>query len=205
MGNNENKGDSKIINPLIQKFKFPYVIKSDGGITYCFKDISAKDIVIQSREEYFLDKVQSHENNSSIGNLEIENDLQINFLLNDHKFKHQANNIKSEEKKYNYLLGKYILYYINIKPDNIKFSKHYKDQISDIIKHYHDDKERFKNLDELFQNIGFYVPLQIEIGAKFYTHETESYKKGAGNFATKSDLKGAFEEVIKEKNKYRSQ
>ena len=205
MGNNENKGDSKIINPLIQKFKFPYAIKSDGGITYCFKDISAKDIVIQSREEYFLDKVQSHENNSSIGNLEIENDLQINFLLNDHKFKHQANNIKSEEKKYNYLLGKYILYYINIKPDNIKFSKHYKDQISDIIKHYHDDKERFKNLDELFQNIGFYVPLQIEIGAKFYTHETESYKKGAGNFATKSDLKGAFEEVIKEKNKYRSQ
>ena len=119
MGNNENKGDSKIINPLIQKFKFPYAIKSDGGITYCFKDISAKDIVIQSREEYFLDKVQSHENNSSIGNLEIENDLQINFLLNDHKFKHQANNIKSEEKKYDYLLGKYILYYINIKPDNI--------------------------------------------------------------------------------------
>lgn len=110
--------------------------------------------------------------------------MQINFLLNDHKFKHQANNIKSEEKKYNYLLGKYILYYINIKPDNIKFSKHYKDQISDIIKHYHDDDKRFKNLDEIFQNIGFYVPLQIEIGAKFYTHETESHIKGSGRSFT---------------------
>ena len=215
MGNKSSKSkydktliSNETINPnskenlLIQKFKFPYAIKSDGGITYCFNDISPKDIIVQSRREFFFNKVESKENNSNIGNLEIENELQIELLLNDHKFKSQINNIREKTKKSNYFLGKYILYYIHIKPDNIKFSNHYKKRISDVLKYYYKDEERFKNLDEILQDIGFYIPLQIEIGAKFYTNADESFMKKSGSLYTQSNLDSDIFNEIKEKNKY---
>ena len=134
-----------------------------------------------------------------MGNLEVENELQINYVLNDHKFKLRVNNIKSEAKKSNYLIGKYILYYIHIKPESIKFSNHYKEKISDLLKYYNTNEERFKNLDEILHDTGFYVPLQIEIGAKFYTHESESYTKIDRNTDAKSQMDAAFH-IVKEKN-----
>ena len=104
MGNKHNKHkreseDDKIKKLLIQKFQFPYAIKSDGGITYCFNNISADDIIVHSRREYFFEKVQSEENNSNMGILEVANDLQLNYVINDSKFKLQVNNLKAEAKK----------------------------------------------------------------------------------------------------------
>ena len=88
-------------------------------------------------------------------------------MHNNNKYKDLAKNVTKNYKKSKYFVGKYILGTLNINLENISFDKGYKKVFSDIAKSNTNDEEKSSELEDQLETIGYYVPLQIEIGAMF--------------------------------------
>ena len=83
-----------------------------------------------------------------------------------------------------YLIVKKVLYTLNIKQDDLQFTKFYKNIFS---RKYKNDNESFSELDRLFQSIGYYAPLQIEIGGFFAFDASEIINNEFSDSQLKSD------------------
>lgn len=133
----------------------------------CFMPVSIENIEYRSINEYSNEIINTHEKNKTIGILDLNNYLEINVLHSDAIFKKKANKVTQLSSKSNHYIGKYILYSINLKPDFYIFSKYYLDRFNEIAKNSLDDTQKAKELDDIFQSIGYFAPLQIDIGAMF--------------------------------------
>lgn len=185
------KGQSKINeeqSQLMRKCHFPCSIKLNGDYAKCFENIPFDKIQYSEANIYKYEFIESEENTLNLGTLEFKNDLEINFMHNDIKFLHQAKNINKEFKKSIFYVGKYILYTLNISPSDITFDLYYKNMFENIAQSNDSDEEKCNQLVDEFQSIGFYVPLQIEIGGKFTFNADNFIKNQNKNSSTYSNI-----------------
>ena len=175
---------------LMEICHLPYSIKTNGEYcNTCFKNIPVEKIVVENKNgEYTYEYTASEENISNLGNLDFENMFEINLIHNESNFKAKAQMQNQDEKakKSIYYVGKYILYTLNICPDDIEFVEHYQNLFRN--QNRINDVDLSKKLDKEFTTIGFYVPLQIEIGGKFYFKVDELFKNTLSNNAVNASL-----------------
>ena len=164
MGNKNNTAEKEYLKKIQ---RLPCSIKSNYQYCKCFEKIPFKKLDYTQMNEYIYEFIESDENSSSLGVLENQMELDINILHNNNKYKDLAKNVTKNYKKSKYFVGKYILGTLNINLENISFDKGYKKVFSDIAKSNTNDEEKSSELEDQLETIGYYVPLQIEIGAMF--------------------------------------
>lgn len=168
----ENKIEcsSKIHDKERNKLKnishFPCSVNLNGDYcSSCFESINFNKVqIVDMKGNYTFKFVISQDNNLDLGALDFENMVGININRNDNKFKKSVENFNQNLKNSYYLIVKKVLYTLNIKQDDLLFTKFYKNIFS---RKYKTDNESYAELDRLFKSIGYYAPLQLEIGGIF--------------------------------------
>ena len=85
-------------------------------------------------------------------------------------------------------IKRHILYTLNIFPSEIIFNSYYQNRFEIISKSNDNDEEKCNKLVDEFQTIGFYVPLQIEIGGKFTFNADNLIKNQQNQSSTYSNI-----------------
>lgn len=68
------------------------------------------------------------------------------------------------KKKYTYFVGEYKLHSFTIQEQYLSFTDYYISQFQKIAYSNSSDKEKAKELENIFQKIGYYIPTKIYIG-----------------------------------------
>lgn len=178
------KDEGSVKERLMEISQLPCAIKLNGDFCKCFEKVPFNKIDLVKKTEYRFEFLESEENNINLDTLEFENMFDINIMRDESKFKYQVRSLDSDSKKSIFYVGKYILYTLNIYRDDLKFTKGYNNRFGIIAKES-DVQRQFELLDKEFSTIGYYVPLQIEIGGKF-TFNADNFIQ---NQISKSSLK----------------
>lgn len=188
----ENKIEysSKIRDEERKKLKdishFPCSVNLNGDYcSSCFESINFNKVqIVDMKGNYTFKFVISKDSNINLGTFDFENMVEINIYHNDNKFKKTVENFNQNLRNSYYLIVKKVLYTLNIKQDDLQFTKFYKNIFS---RKYKNDNESFSELDRLFQSIGYYAPLQIEIGGFFAFDASEIINNEFSDSQLKSD------------------
>jgi len=130
------------------------VIKED-----CFEIVKRKDIINAQMIDFSNYK------------------FDISVIHNNSNFLKNAKSIQKEYNEDNAIIGKYKLYSFNINEDDLSFKKNFIDKFNIIANDNSSDKIKAKEIDEIFQKCGYYIPLKIYIGGLIlnnYNKETVS-------------------------------
>jgi len=92
----------------------------------------------------------------------------ISVIHNSSNFLKNANSIQEKRNKTkNIIMGKYKLYSFNINEEDLSFKKNFIDKFNIIANDSSSDKIKAKEIDEIFEIYGYYIPLKIYIGGLF--------------------------------------
>lgn len=122
----------------------------------------------------------SFENGST---LNINSFLDVSLFHSDAVFEETMKKMLKSFSKQKYFVGKYILYSISIDPDDVHFTNHISQEISQLAEDNNknpDDKA--KELDSIIKSYGFYIPLKIYIGGMFSMKKSDSSTNSKGIF-----------------------
>ena len=78
----------------------------------------------------------------------------------DSKFQRKIQESKSNLNKINLIGAKYNKCSLSVKRENIVFSKSFLNKIKDVVEDDLTDAEKAKELDKLFKDYGYYIPLK---------------------------------------------
>lgn len=135
----------------------------------CFNEIQSEEIKYRKRRENDIKEVESTKKSEYIGMFDLDFNLEVNLLNSQAEFR-QILKLESEEsKKYDYYFCKHILFSLDINSNLIKFNPYYENLFSNIAYSNSSNENKAKELDDIFQSIGYFVPLRIDIGGMFYS------------------------------------
>ena len=149
---------------------FPCVLKlgsSNNIETYnsCLNEIPKNNIEFQQENKYSSMKIENNDNIDIINNTQISTGL--SYLYNDVNFKNQFSKSKKYERRSSSFIVKRKLYSITIKEEDITFRPLFSKKIAKIANLFESDQEKAQKLDDLFKEIGFYIPLKAYIGGLY--------------------------------------
>ena len=173
----EKKISQELQEYLQNKIILPCSIKINGGnfeYSNCFNKVPIEKLELIKKQEYQNVVINIEEKNKTIGILDINNYTDINIINFDSLIQNNVMNVNNKLNKSRHYIGKYILYSIDLKPDFFIFSNFYLERFNQIAgNEISSDIEKAKELDDIFKTIGYYAPLQIEIGGMFITDMKE--------------------------------
>jgi len=174
--NNEIKNDlikdNNDIQPELYKFikSFPCVLKLGAknnieSYNSCLNSIPKDRIEFQEEN-----KLSSMENNHK-DNFAMVDDTNVSAGLslyyNDLNFNLKKANSRIYEKNSNSFIVKRKLYSITIKEEDISFRPLFLNKFENIAKSPYSDEIKADQLDDLFKDIGFFIPLKAYIGGSY--------------------------------------
>ena len=111
-----------------------------------------------------------------------EASLGISFFHNDANFKLKNSFLNKYERNSSSFIVKRKLYSITIKEEDVTFRPLFIKKFEQIANIPASDEEKAKKLDELFKDIGFYVPLKAYIGRLYSFNCTSMHNDEKKNF-----------------------
>ena len=174
--NNEIKNDLKEHNndfqPELYKFikSFPCALKLGANnniesYNSCLNPIRKERIEFQ--EENKLSSMKNdHKDNFALVN-DTNASVGLSLYFNDLNFNLQKANSRINERNSSSFIVKRKLYSITIKEEDISFRPLFLNKFENIANSYSSDVEKAEQLDELFKDIGFFIPLKAYIGGSY--------------------------------------
>lgn len=161
------------IKEFIKKHRQPFpcsLLFKDNDIHIndsCFVKIPPNKISYNKVNQFKSNLIKIEKSLNITGNILIQNDLDINTIHNEFKFKQISNNVKEQKIEQEVFCYKYILAELTIRPEDISFSDYIKEQLKEIAESDYNDIKKAKTIDDELKQYGFYVPTKIEIGGMF--------------------------------------
>ena len=171
------------------------ISKDEGRIELSLDGFEKKDIPIQKiKENYFIVTYQEDiEDFRLIVDSKISSDISLYGNGLNFERKKDKNSERNKEKKV--FVGEYKLYSFNIKEEDLSFSKYYIDQFKQIANSNTSNEKKSEELENIFTNIGYYIPKKIYIGGMLINH-TDKVKR-AKTVNTINSLDFSFNKNIK--------
>ena len=182
----ENKGKEKIkktilLNlekmPEIKKYyeNFPYtiIINENGVVDINYSSlnhISVEKIIGVEENCYEFTNIEINEESKTSSSEDLSLSCDIDYIIHsDIKYKNKIEEITNESKKVSYIMVKKKLASFSINREDIHLTDFYKTKIEELANQESDSvEEKAKDLDELFADIGYFIPTKIIIGGYFY-------------------------------------
>ena len=161
----------EILHFIKEKPVFPCLLisKDDNGKIEMnmngLKDIDIDNIKIIKEEGFEMTKRKDMYDYQVIDFSNFQFDISV--LHNNVNFSSKAKNIEKESVKNHLLIGKYKLYSFNINEGDLSFNSYFIKKFETIANDDSSDKMKAKEIDEIFQSQGYYIPLKIYIGGLF--------------------------------------
>ena len=203
--NNDNTFYKRTVSKEIQDFFnekpiFPCLLisKDDNGNIEtnmsCLNDIDIEKIKAVKEDSFEIVKRKDIINTQMIDFSNYQFDISVihnnaNFSKNA-KFTHKKHNNDST------ILGKYKLYSFNITEGDLSFKKHIIDRFKNIANDNSSDTIKAKEIDEIFESQGYYIPLKIYIGGLFINNYNLETIKGLGDSFIHLDKEMKHEEKL---------
>ena len=171
-----NKPNNEIKKFIEEKPVFPCMLvsKEDNEKIelniHCLKDINLDKIKVIKEERFEMVKRKDIYDYQLIDFSNFHFDISV--IHNNISFSAKAKNLNSENN--NSLIGKYKLYSFNINEGDLSFNSHFLKKFEDIANNNSSDQIKAKEIEEIFENQGYFIPLKIYIGGLFYNN---IYKK----------------------------
>ena len=152
------------------------ISKDEGRIEVSIDGFEKKKIPIEKiKENYFKILYQEEEEDF---NILIDKNFSADICLygNGQNFERKAHSNKDNSEEHKVFVGEYKLYSLNIREEDLSFSKYYKDKFQAIANSDSSDKEKAKELENIFSVIGYFIPKKIYIGGMLINH-TDKIKR----------------------------
>ena len=193
----EVKINKELQHFLEEKPVFPCLLisKEDNGKIEmnmnCLNDIDINKIKIIKEDSFELSKREDVKDYQMIDFSNFQFDISV--LHNSLNFEKKTKDIKINSGKSNLLLGKYKLYSFNIYEGDLSFKSHFIKKFEDIANDESSDKNKVKEIDEIFESQGYYIPLKIYIGGLFLNRYNKENIRGLRDSLRSLSLNSAFE------------
>ena len=188
----------------------PCFLKSDSNGNLIsnksgFKSIPFKKFHFTMEKDFKFETFETEltSTTSTVSLVSLDAFANISLYHCDSMFELKAKNTTNYNKTSKYLVGKFILYSISIDPDDIHFTDFIIDELKNITDNFKSDSQKGKELDDMFKEYGFYIPLTVYIGGFFTTNDqdskfiqNENNRKGFNlsfNFIKELSVKGDYE------------
>ena len=159
---------------LKKRHIFPCLIKSNGGkIELNFDGFENEKIPIQKIQENSF--VVTYQESKQDFRIIVDKDLSEDLSLygNSFKFDGKIKGTTESSSSKQLFVGEYKLYSLNIKQEDLSFSKYYIDKFQQIANNSLLDEEKSKQLEEIFKITGYYIPKKIYIGGMLISHTNQ--------------------------------
>ena len=148
---------------------FPCLLVPDNGEIKtnfgCFNEFT-NDKINNSEENVF--RIKKYKNES---NFQIVEESSLSKTLKYIKEELNINTFsssKEEKNSNNIIIGKYKTYSFRINEKDISFNDDYNKKFEKIAQDNSTDEQKVQYLEDIFKEIGFYIPLKAYIGGYFY-------------------------------------
>lgn len=131
----------------------------------CLNDIDINKIKAIKEDSFEITKRKDIIDSQMIDFSNFQFDISV--IHNTTNFLKKAKSIQKMSYKNNIILGKYKLYSFNINEGDLSFKEHFIDKFNNIANDNSSDKIKAKEIDEIFESQGYYIPLKIYIGGLF--------------------------------------
>lgn len=169
---NDLKEDNNDILPELSKFirSFPCVLKLGANnniesYNSCLNPIS-KDRIEFQEENKLSSMKNDHKDNFAIVN-DTNVSAGLSLFFNDLNFNLKKANSRTYENNSSSFIVKRKLYSITIKEEDISFRPLFLNKFEKIANSPYSDETKAEQLDELFKDIGFFIPLKAYIGGSY--------------------------------------
>ena len=125
----------------------------------------------------------------------------ISMIHNNSNFLKYAKSIQDKRDEDNTIMGKYKLYSFNINEEYLSFKQNFIDKFNIMAKDNSSDEIKAKEIDKIFENFGYYIPLKIYIGGLFLKNSSEKTIGGLSASLIGLNKKMDFNEELKFKSK----
>ena len=160
-----------------------------------FQSIPLDKFHFTKEEDSKFETFETELTSSTISLISIDAFTDISVFHCDSTFTKKAKNKNNYYKTRKFLVGKFILYSINIDPDDIHFTDFIINEIKNVSNTVKNDYQNGKELDNIFKEYGFYIPLTVYIGGIFSTNDQDTIFIKNGN--NKTDFNLAFDLIQK--------
>lgn len=155
--------------PCLLKYDSEGNIESYKG---CLEEISLDKIVFQELNQFSVYKLESNASVSLINNKKVS--LGMAAFQQEIKGEIKISNSKKYSSTSKIMVAKKKLYSISIKEEDISINDFYSDKLETLAENYDlDDNEKAKELENLLEKTGYYIPLTVYIGG-LYTINCEN-------------------------------
>ena len=193
----EVKINKELQHFLEEKPVFPCLLisKEDNGKIEmnmnCLNDIDINKIKIIKEDSFELSKREDVKDYQMIDFSNFQFDISV--VHNSLNFEKKTKDIKINSGKSNLLLGKYKLYSFNIYEGDLSFKSNFIKKFEVIANDESSDKNKAKEIDEIFESQGYYIPLKIYIGGLFLNRYNKENIRGLRDSLRSLSLNSAFE------------
>jgi hypothetical protein len=143
---------------------FPCFMKSNGEqIEKNFDGFEKENIRIQKIQEnsYIVKYQESKHDFQMIIDKDLSEDISA---YGNFKFDGKIRGKKESSSSKQLFIGEFKLYSFNIRQEDLAFSKYYIDKFQQVANNNLSDEEKAKQLEDIFNNTGYYIPKKIYIG-----------------------------------------
>ena len=171
----------EIINFIKEKPVFPCLLisKDDNGKIEmnmnCLKDIDLDNIKIIKEEGFEMTKRKDMYDYQVIDFSNFQFDISV--LHNNINYEFKTKNLEKISEKNSLIIGKYKLYSFNINEGDLSFNSHFLNKFETIANDDSSDKIKAKEIDEIFESQGYFIPLKIYIGGLFINRYNKKNSK----------------------------
>ena len=205
---NETSQSFSLNDPYLKKYSehFPLALKTneEGKIEMENSIFAAK-----TSEKLILKK----ESSESLMKIEVDQELKSSynsdFLISvdtsyycDAKFQKKIQETKDNSNKKFLVGGKYKICSLSAKKENIAFSETFLNKIKHLAENDLTNTEKAKELDKMFKDYGYYIPLKIYIGGYFYKDVNKYEDNGniSALFEFRENMENSFNDNSKIEN-----
>ena len=172
-------------DPYFKRYSeiFPFALRADseGKIEIensGLEEISEDKLSFIKESSYSVKKIEVEQEEKSSYNSDFSVSIDTSVYC-DAKFQRKVKESNGKSNKKYLIGGKYNICSLSVKRENIVFSKSFLNKIKDIADDEITNAEKAKELDTIFKDYGYYIPLKIYIGGYFYkdVNSYEDYDK----------------------------
>ena len=142
----------------------------------CLNDIDIDKIKAIKEDSFEIVKRKDIINTQMIDFSNYQFDISV--IHNNANFLKNVKNKQKKMNKDNTIIGKYKLYSFNINEEDLSFKKNFIDKFNIIANDNSSDKDKAKEIDEIFETYGYYIPLKIYIGGLFLNNYNKENIRG---------------------------
>ena len=188
---NETSQSFSLSNPYLKKYSehFPLALKAneEGKIEMensIFAAKTSEKLILKKESSESLMKIEVDQELKSFYNSDFLISVDTSFYC-DAKFQRKIQETKDNSNKKFLVGGKYKICSLSAKKENIAFSETFLNKIKHLAENDLTNTEKAKELDKMFKDYGYYIPLKIYIGGYFY--------KDVNNYEDNGNISALFE------------